>query len=244
MENNFKILEKELQMAVDSSTYSLVVMPGESFSEREELYDILIDLLLDYYDEDEDFEPHDCSIFPTISNFNIICSLPIRFFYKILFETDLLYPKVLSDRNDKYFLNADMNFMQSLYFHKSFMVDTMNPSEYKDTFTLLCLVDPNILLAPIDVESEDELWDLTPFVEYCTTFGYSMNHIGEALSILEKEDQDVVKQFIATNIYNFKAYEPLLKKCSKQFLLDVPALITDVPEDVIHNYYSYVYDRK
>lgn len=240
LEKNLNKLEEELNIAVQSSGYILVDVPGDTFEEREEVYNHLIQKFKNSYDESTIFEPHDCSLFPRISNFNALCYLPIRFFYKILFETDVLVPKILSDRNDAYFISADMNLLQALYFHKTFIVDSMTDNEYQETFTLLCLVDPNILLQPIDVEDLDGFWDLIPFIDYCSKFGYAISHIGKALSILEKEDKDIVKQFIASNIYNFKAFKPLLQNCSKNFLLNIPDLIPHIPDDILRDYYSYV----
>ena len=79
----------------------------------------------------------------------------------------------------------------------------MSEKEYNDTFTLLCLAEPNILLQPVDVEDELEFWDVIPFLEFCTKEGHTLNHIGKALSILEYEDKDTYLEYYGNNEEEF-----------------------------------------
>ena len=244
MQNNnidleIEILEQRMLAIENSSTYSLVDIPGN----KSLIFDFLIDKLIKNYNSNTLFEPHEFTLFDNVSNFSVLHLLPIEFTYRVLFETDILHPKTLAKSNDEYLNGAEINLLQALYFYKTFYVKDMTEKEYNDTFTLLCLTEPNILFQPVDVEDSLGYWEITPFIEFCSKEGFSVYHIGKAISVLEEEDKNSVKQFLASNIYNFELYKPILNHCSKNFLIEITHLKNDISEYIMSDFFEYIYSR-
>lgn len=246
---HIEILEKRLTAIHNSHQYSLVEVPGN----QDEIFLLLINRLNNYYkrtdvansskNKEHLFNPFHFSMFDKISNFSVLHMMPISFLYKLLFDTDIFSHKVLSTSSDNFLVSADVNLLQAIYFYKTFYVQDMSRKEYEDTFTLLCLVEPNILFRPVDVEDILEFWDVIPFIEFCSKEGFSINHLGKALNILENEDTEIISNFISTHLYNFQLFKPLLKYCSKEILINIAKTTQKIPEIIIDDFYQYIHSE-